>query len=410
MSKSISPLKKVSKHCLWIDKTAVKYEIYIDALLAVCPDKLWPLVCEFEQAPKIGNWTAKKLTDLILRKFYHRGNNNRYITISVFKGNKRRKTEFVAMVAVMIDDVGTKVPFEKIVLPPTYWLETSPGNYQAWYFLSVPVTDRQLAESVLNALVAQGLATDGKDPGMKGVTRYGRLPGGWNNKESLNKPHQVTAYKDTRGCKYYTPEQIIEAYKLDLDAVAHLSGRSIEGSVDQFDQLIAVRDPIYKIFEKEGLIKYQVGEKIEVTCPWVDTHTDGIDNGTALLIQPGGGLGFKCHHGHCQHKTLKDVHTWARETSPEQYESFYSKKEPNENVEDTLESKLQQLIDVGIDGSELTRRLNDLAKEYRERPERLEKQFSQMRAEVEAQKDAAEAITQLDDLEAIKGNYSGLKN
>ncbi|MGD1950725.1 MAG: DUF3987 domain-containing protein [Leptolyngbyaceae cyanobacterium] len=404
MSKSISPLKKVSKHCLRIDTTAVKPRTFIDALSAVCPDKLWPLVCEFEQAPKIGNWTAQKLTDFILRKLYHWADKNRYITISVFKGNKRRKTEFVAMVAVMIDDVGTKVPFEKIVLPPTYWLETSPGNFQAWYFLKVPVRDRQLAESVLNALVAQGLATDGTDPGMKGVTRYGRLPGGWNNKESLDKPHRVKAYEDVNGCNYHTIEEIIEKYELDLAAVASKHSGDIGGEIDQLDILTAQNDPIYKMLDSLGLIKYIQGHKIEITCPWVDDHTGGVDNGTALLIKPGGGLGFKCHHGHDEHKTLKDVHDWLYENCPEEYDKYYPPKEPDENAEDTLESELQQLIDDDIDGSELTGKITDLADEYGRRPDRLEKQFFQMRKEAETQESAAEAITQLDDLEAIKGS------
>ena len=409
MGLTITKSNKVSNSTSYdyISTTPVPNKDFLKTLKRVSRGHGNLLVASFPQPPSQGYWGSRILTRADETDLENGSDKNWYTVVSTFESNRRRKTEFNAMVAVMVDDPGTKVPFENIALPPTYWLETSPGNYQAWYFLAEPITDRAYAESIVNAMVAQGLSKDGKDPGMKGVTRYGRLPGGWNNKESLDKPHRVTAYKDTRGCNYYTAEQIIEAYELDLAAVAHLSNGDIQGDVDQLDVLTAQNDPIYKMFDSLGLIKYIQGHKIEITCPWVDDHTGGIDNGAALLILPGGGLGFKCHHGHDEHKTLDDVHRWLRDNHYELYDSYYpqkQKKELNENAEDTLESELQQLIDDGIDGSELTGSLNDLAKEYRERPARLEKQFSQMRAEVEAQEDAAEAITQLDDLEAIKNS------
>lgn len=381
---------------------------FIESLLEVCPDGLRPLFCSYPQDPGKADrrdWVARKITKQSLQALKKEENTNRFITISVFKGNKRRKTDLVAMVAVMIDDPGTKVPSEKIVLPPTYWLETSPGNYQAWYFLSVPVTDRHLAESVLNALVDSGLSKDGKDPGMKGVTRYGRLPGGWNNKAKYGAPHRVEAYEDIRDCRYYTIEDIIEAYSLNLTASEEKNYKPIEGTVDGLDILTAQADPLFKLLDAQGLIKSPDGNKFQMTCPWVDEHTGGVDNGTAMLIRPGGELGFKCHHGHCEKRTLKDVHDWAKKTCPDEYNKAYGMNLPaNDADEGTRESELQQLIDDDIAGSEVTGKLTDLANKYGIRPDRLEKQFFQRRAEVEAQEDAAEAITQLDDLEAIKGS------
>ncbi|MFG6097356.1 DUF3987 domain-containing protein [Leptothoe sp. ISB3NOV94-8A] len=325
------------------------------------------LVTSFPQPAKQGTWSAR-----VPRKedLDERDNENFYVTISAFSGNRRRKTDFNAMVAIMVDDVGTKVPFENIPIPPTYWIETSPGNFQAWYFLKEPITDRPHAESIQIAMVAQGIATDGTDPGMKGATRFGRGPTGWNNKESLDEPHQVKGYKDIRGCNYYTAEQIVEEFKLDLAAVASPHTGSIEGDIDQLDILTAQNDPIYKMLDSLGLIKYIQGHKIEITCPWVDDHTGGVDNGAALLILPGGGLGFKCHHGHDEHKTLKDVHDWLYENCPEEYDEYYPPKtfkdstEQDNELEEPIENRLQALIDEGASDSEIAIAIPRLAKEY----------------------------------------------
>lgn len=119
---------------------------------------------------------------------------NNYMAVSSFRAGDdgrihRRKANFAGLHLVMIDDLGTKIGWGSIALSPSYTLETSPGNYQCGYLLVEPVADRALAEATIDAMVAQGLATDGKDPGMKGVTRYGRLPWGINNKPALVAEH-----------------------------------------------------------------------------------------------------------------------------------------------------------------------------------------------------------------------------
>ena len=61
---------------------------------------------------------------------------NNYFSLAVFRPDeagqfRRQKARFHALYAVMLDDVGTKVAMERLTLPPSWLLETSPGNHQA---------------------------------------------------------------------------------------------------------------------------------------------------------------------------------------------------------------------------------------------------------------------------------------
>ena len=107
---------------------------------------------------------------------------NNFFVISSFRAGldgvvHRRKENFAACHVIMVDDVGTKVPEYRLALDPSYLFETSPGNHQAGYLLDPPETDRAKIERLLDEMVRSGLAMDGADPGMRGVTRYARLIG-----------------------------------------------------------------------------------------------------------------------------------------------------------------------------------------------------------------------------------------
>ena len=66
-------------------------------------------------------------------------------------------------------------------------------------------------------------------------------------------------------------------------------------------------DPTLQILNELGLVKAHQGglsDKYDITCPWVDEHTGGQDDGAFYGV--GGGGAFKCHHGHCQDKDIDD--------------------------------------------------------------------------------------------------------
>ncbi len=67
-------------------------------------------------------------------------NANNYFSLAVFKPDeagrfRRQKARFQSLYAVMLDDIGTKVALERLTIPPSWLLETSPGNHQPrrWY-------------------------------------------------------------------------------------------------------------------------------------------------------------------------------------------------------------------------------------------------------------------------------------
>ncbi len=77
---------------------------------------------------------------------------NNFVAVSAFKkdaGNiaRRRKSQFSRMFAVMIDDIGTKIDPKNLMLTPSVRVETSPANFQDWYFLDPPIEDRGLADA-----------------------------------------------------------------------------------------------------------------------------------------------------------------------------------------------------------------------------------------------------------------------
>ena len=109
---------------------------------------------------------------------------NNYFCVSLMdRPGVRRKANFKALHVLVVDDVGPKVDPAKVLNEtgtPTYRLETSPGNEQWGYVLEPPVTDLARAEALIVGTIQ--LLAGGKDPGMAGVTRLMRLPGGSNTK------------------------------------------------------------------------------------------------------------------------------------------------------------------------------------------------------------------------------------
>jgi hypothetical protein len=247
---------------------------------------------------------------------------NTFYTVSTFfpdqEGkSRRRKSLHLASYVIVIDDVGTgkgaKVEPDKLVLEPSYLLETSKDNFQAGYLLSEPVENGGIFSGVLDALVVQGISADGKDPGMKGVTRYVRLPIGINNKEKYDEDFEVKLHT-WNPLRRYGLKDFCAAWNVDLEKVEYRAKRKkrdekkvVSGDVTQM--ILDEDDPILDELNEQGKIIEDYGDgKYEIHCPFEDEHSIG-GGGTAYFRWGTGGYpfgGFKCHHGHCEQRSSSE--------------------------------------------------------------------------------------------------------
>ena len=229
-------------------------------------------------------------------------NMNNYLVVSSFvTGGRRRKSDFAALHAVMIDDIGTKVRQRAIRLTPmSAAVATSPGNWQGWYFLTEPEHDRVRAETLINGLIDSGLADDRTDPGMSAVTRYARAPFGINSKRGGEFPVRLTLLEPEQR---YSIAEIADAYGLDMTPRPR---RQRPALVRPLPGAWGSRD-VLAILDAAGMVLRDRGEIVDIRCPWIAEHSDRTETGTAVGITDGGGVWFKCHHGHCLNRRAGDL-------------------------------------------------------------------------------------------------------
>lgn len=243
------------------------------------------------------------------------GNNN-YFGLAMFhkdEGGKfnRQKKNFASLHAVMLDDVGGKIDPVRVTLPASWKLETSPGNFQVGYILAEPLTEGNMADALMNAVIATGLC----DPGAGGPqSRLARLPVGANGKHTPPFPCRLTEWAPERR---YTVEEVIDG--LDLCVRPTVRPKKVkatqqphrdESPADEVLVPKATENPVLAALRVRNLYKAPLGGgKHDITCPWVTEHTDAIDGGTAYFEPdeswPVGG--FKCLHSHGGTYRLRDL-------------------------------------------------------------------------------------------------------
>ncbi len=239
---------------------------------------------------------------------------NNYFSLSAFRPDesgqyRRRKVQFNALHAVMLDDIGAKIDRDRLTLPPSWMLETSPGNYQAGYILNEPLQDVKQADALVNAIIQAGLC----DPGASGPTaRLARLPVGNNGKHDPAFPCRLEVWEpDLR----YGVYDLVNGLSLDIRDTTRPKRERKERPArpDAGDEIFIPRpeeNAVIGALKNKRLYKSPLGgDKHDMTCPWVSEHTDGIDGGTAYFepndVYPIGG--FKCLHGHCAHRHVRDL-------------------------------------------------------------------------------------------------------
>jgi hypothetical protein len=155
---------------------------FIDVVFPRLPEGAFAAVCSKGGNPDVGGWPARR-ADQAAHNLTSEANN--YVGCSSFYPGddgsfKARKAQFAACHFLMLDDLGTKVSFERLAGFDLSWLiETSPGNHQGGIIFAEPLTDGPLAVRLLNAMIESGLC----DAGATGpLSRWARLPAAINGK------------------------------------------------------------------------------------------------------------------------------------------------------------------------------------------------------------------------------------
>ena len=217
-----------------------------------------------------------------------------------------KRDRFQAMFVVVLDDIGTKIPLEKVKhIEPTYIIETSKGNFQWGLVLDEPITDYEEAALLLSYL--KGITDEGGLMPCKKV----RLPCGVNTKKSANMFHVELITMDG---PVWTPQAILRAAGVEVlweDIRKHAATgreRAKKYGASAWAKVInkspsGVIDPLLEwLYESDFVVADSDPEWIEIICPWYEDHTTGEN--TAGYSPMGRGSspdtrGFKCFHGHC---------------------------------------------------------------------------------------------------------------
>ena len=267
-----------------------------------------PLVCEKRGDPDKSGWWVQPWpcnTD--------RPESNWYCQPSTYNpdssGEYRAKNQYAeAVYAVMVDDVGTKISKDRFAdCPPSWAVETSPNNFQYGYIFVQPIKDLDVPDQLKQRLIQAGLCDSGATGG---ISRWMRLPVATNGRPRYGDPSprcRLVAWNPLR----YTVDELNEKLGLARPAVSkRMSQENTSNAFSALSQISGDGQVIIDALKSRDLYKKSLGSgKHDITCPWVNQHTDSIDNGAAYFEPstqfPTGG--FKCHHSHGNLYSIHDL-------------------------------------------------------------------------------------------------------
>lgn len=185
------------------------------------------------------------------------------------------------VLVMVLDDIGTKS--KEPPLPPTWVMETSPGNYQWGYAFSEQPTKGEFAAAI-RAVAEAGYT----DPGACNPVRNFRLPGSINLKPGRDAfASRLVSWERARE---YTLAEVCEALGVTPGPVESLGPRPVRLADDGADDVAAW-------LSERGLVLSRPNQEgwMGVVCPQADRHTDGNPEGRYLPS----GRAFCCLHSHC---------------------------------------------------------------------------------------------------------------
>ncbi len=278
--------------------------------------EVWVTACTDTTAP--GAWTGCRLKDA--RWADADPDQNFYFCIGLLGPDaKRRETSAIVRHYIIVaDDIGTKVSKDKwdamfaMGFPwPTYFIETSPGNWSYYWTLDKPIDadDKTAVEALY--LVRETLITRGLTDAIQDDARYMRLPVGLNSKEKYRNAEGrspgVRLGPDSDSSRRLSVAQAADIlhgtdWRAHLDA-GDIGGKLVAGAGNSTGNGTLVRcadmnnpEPIMLLAQELGMnpVQTRVGV-VEALCPNAGKHSDRPDSGFAFL---GNGL-MHCNHGSC---------------------------------------------------------------------------------------------------------------
>nr|MDD4943881.1 hypothetical protein [Rhodoferax sp.] len=288
--------------CSAVSAANLTNDEFLTAIFGNCFAQAKPLVCSIAGDPEKKVWPARAwpcdTSDADL---------NWYALPALFEPNeagsyKAQKSLAGPVLCAMLDDVGPKVPLERLdACPPTWRIETSPGNLQVGYIFQDPV-DAKLADMLKAALIDSGLCDKGANGGS---ARWMRLPVAINGKPKYGDPAFQCKLVKWQPERRYSVAQIVERLELVPPREAAKPASKAAAIDRQAQDNIYTPRPsenaVLTALKLRGIYKQPLGSgKHDITCPWLNEHTDQFDHGSAYFepsdLYPVGG--FKCQHGH----------------------------------------------------------------------------------------------------------------
>src|SRR5215831_4778543 len=273
------------------------------------------LVAYFPGDPKppnpLINWSTYPAAQV--QSLLRDGKLNWYWDVSLPRpGGSRQGADFGELHAIVIDDYGVKVDrtlVEQLLgRGPNYVLETSPGNYHAGWFCEA-LGDRAWVLGMLRSLY-RALGNTGDN--LVKPTTLVRLPVGANGKAALGPggfktrlaawdpdPDHKIKHADWIDIEQRIGQVVPVDMKIDLDTAMPDPGE-IESDV------------ILQVLRERGMVRDEgrsmtFGWGFEIDCPWSGDHLDPRTSAGYVPVKQR----FKCHHGHCQDRTMGDLRAWA---------------------------------------------------------------------------------------------------
>jgi hypothetical protein len=228
---------------------------------------------------------------------------------------RNKKTAFKRFYVVLLDDVGTKIPWDKIPegLDPTYKIESSPDNYQLGFVLESPIDTYEVAALLCHYVKQSGLTDKGGIMPCKKI----RMPCGVNGKKGDNRNFPVRLH-DMEG-PYWSPQSLLTAMGVEVNWEKVVeTGMTMAEKTRTFGATAwspiqiehfngeGVYDPVTEWMDEQGMIAEDVNGDgwIAIKCPWHAGHTNKeerlagyspIGHGSSPSYRS-----FNCFHDHCE--------------------------------------------------------------------------------------------------------------